>query len=131
MRAARIVVEGTTARAYVPFDYKDNAKDFGGRWNPAGKYWTIHAGFAEQLAAQLRRAGCEAHVSRMDQGFGHSSANTASDWAAALFQAVGPERRDATYRALSKVLHPDAGGDTKLQQQLSAARDASRLGRSS
>jgi hypothetical protein len=43
-------------------------------------------------------------------------------WAKLLFQAVGPDRAEAVYRALAKVLHPDTPtGDTRLQQQLNAA----------
>jgi hypothetical protein len=35
-----------------------------------------------------------------------------------------PERlREPVYKALVRVLHPDAGGDIKLMQELNAARD--------
>jgi hypothetical protein len=43
-----------------------------------------------------------------------------------LMEAVGPQRREAVFRALTRVLHPDVtGGDNTLQQQqLNEARDA-------
>ena len=36
----------------------------------------------------------------------------------ALFRTLTEHLRQPTYKALSKVLHPDAGGDTALMQQL-------------
>jgi hypothetical protein len=47
-------------------------------------------------------------------------------WAVVLMEAVGPQRREAVFRALTRVLHPDVtGGDNTLQQQqLNEARDA-------
>ena len=44
------------------------------------------------------------------------------EWASGVFRRVGPHRTDAVYRGLSKLLHPDVGGDTKLMQELNAAR---------
>ena len=50
------------------------------------------------------------------------------EWAAAVFVRVGPERVPAVYRALSRCLHPDAGGDTQIQQELNSAHDAAKKG---
>jgi hypothetical protein len=47
----------------------------------------------------------------------------AADPFAALFELVGPERHEPVFKALTKILHPDAGGDGRLQQQLNDARD--------
>jgi hypothetical protein len=44
-----------------------------------------------------------------------------------LLDAVGKDRVEPVHRALVKVLHPDVGGDTKLMQELNAARDRRRL----
>jgi hypothetical protein len=46
-----------------------------------------------------------------------------NDWAHSLFRAVGPDRAEAVYKALSRVLHPDTPtGDHQLMQQLNEAR---------
>lgn len=45
----------------------------------------------------------------------------AAHWARILFKRVGPARTSAVYRALSRCLHPDVGGDTDLQRELNDA----------
>lgn len=46
-------------------------------------------------------------------------------WATLLFERLGPERADMTYRLLSKLLHPDMPlGDKTLMQELNAARNS-------
>jgi hypothetical protein len=44
-----------------------------------------------------------------------------SRWAHLLFRRIGRHRSDAVYRALSKCLHPDVGGDNALQRELNDA----------
>ncbi|HWT48540.1 MAG TPA: hypothetical protein VN255_08180, partial [Mycobacterium sp.] len=44
-------------------------------------------------------------------------------WAKILFRRVGRERREPVFRALTRVLHPDVGGDHHLMQELNAARE--------
>jgi hypothetical protein len=39
----------------------------------------------------------------------------------ALFDLLPEHLRDGAYRALARVLHPDAGGDTRLMQELNRA----------
>jgi hypothetical protein len=43
-----------------------------------------------------------------------------------LFRTLPPSLRQPTYRALARVLHPDAGGDTALMQQLNQANDTTK-----
>lgn len=126
--AASIVVDGTAAEVYAPYEYRDVVKCFPGRrWNPALKCWLIGSSFGEAMAEALRAAGCTVVVTRR----GGAERGAADDdqhvvgagWADALFAAVGPGRADAVYRALSRVLHPDHGGDPQLQQALNTARD--------
>lgn len=51
-------------------------------------------------------------------------APTAQPWAEQLLDAVGPDRRDAVYKAMCRILHPDvATGSTELMRDLNAARD--------
>jgi hypothetical protein len=104
------------------------------RWDPEAKRWTILDTFsANYFARKARAAG---HAVEMDgvrhesdsrfrgqqQAPPRSSSTVSTDWATALLRAVGKERQDAVYKALSRVLHPDVGGDTELMQQLNEAR---------
>jgi len=89
---------------------------FARNYNPATRTWLIDAAFAGALASALRAQGM--YVTGIAE-----PAPATPDWAAALLAAVGPDRVDAAVRALSRVLHPDAGGDADLQRQLLAARD--------
>ncbi|MBF6082118.1 hypothetical protein IU485_12185 [Nocardia cyriacigeorgica] len=51
-------------------------------------------------------------------------APVSGSWAEQLFHAVGRDRRDNVYRALSKILHPDVQTGSKvLMQQLNDARN--------
>jgi hypothetical protein len=50
----------------------------------------------------------------------------ARTWADDLLDAAGPELGATIYKALSRVLHPDAGGSTELMQHLNRARDRSK-----
>ncbi len=44
-----------------------------------------------------------------------------SSWARAVFERVGPARAPLAYRLLSKLCHPDHGGDHQLQLELNQA----------
>lgn len=51
----------------------------------------------------------------------------ADTWADTLFRAVGPDREEVVFKALTKILHPDVKtGDEKLMKQLNQARDSRR-----
>jgi len=129
---ARLIVGNSEVRAFVPFDLKEIPKSFPGkRWDPVGKHWTIPLEFVDQVADTLRAAGATVYVTRADGSpwrsgkahHGHRS-TPAAGWADALFAAVGTDRVDLVFRALSKTLHPDAAaGDTVLMQELNAARE--------
>lgn len=45
-------------------------------------------------------------------------------WAEELFAKLSPEQTDKAYKALSRLLHPDVGGDTELMKVLNVARDS-------
>jgi len=128
---ARLVVAGTVAKAYVPFDLREVVKSFPGkRWDSVGKHWSIPLEFVQPLAESLRAGGCEVFITRPDGTpwrSGKSSHGTrktpAAGWADALFAAVGPDLAEAAFKALAKALHPDVGGDNTLMQQLVAARE--------
>lgn len=46
------------------------------------------------------------------------------NWAEQLLGKLSPEQSDKAYKALTKVLHPDAGGDNNLMRDLNVARDS-------
>lgn len=88
-------------------------------WDAATKTWAVDPTWTQALADELIEIGCSVR--------GLPAARRAADndtWARELFAAAGPELADKLYRALSKVLHPDAGGSTALQQQLNDAKRA-------
>jgi hypothetical protein len=107
---------------------KDTVPHYAREWNAATKRWTVNEAWTWQLADALTEIGCQ--VVGLTNGYrrgadNHTATQLADgDWARELFKAVGPQRRDAVYRALSKVLHPDLEtGSTQLQRHLNDARD--------
>jgi hypothetical protein len=100
-------------------------------YDPATKTWTIDGGWAATLAAELRALGHTVVGRTGGDDSGPSSTSSAygddDSWARDLLRRVGADRVDAVYRALTRVLHPDAPtGDTQLQRELNRARDAVR-----
>ena len=55
-------------------------------------------------------------------GGGGGSSPSGGNPFAALFAALPADLRSKAYVALAKVVHPDAGGNTQLMQQLNAAK---------
>lgn len=120
--------EATVSFRYDPavVDLVKTLPSYARSWNSSAKHWTVDQGYVDQLAALLRADG---HRVVITGGRKQSSTppppRTAprENWADALLEAVGQERVEPVHRALTKVLHPDVGGDTKLMQALNAARD--------
>lgn len=133
---ARIVVEPGYGFVYAPYELRELVKTFPKRrWLPERKAWRIGSTHVDDCADALRAAGCEVFVTRPDgsayagrPGAGRRS-TPGDDWAGRLLDAVGADRSEAVFKALTRVLHPDTGnGDTALMQQLNTARDARRVG---
>jgi hypothetical protein len=123
----RIAVENGRARIFAPYELRELIKTFPGRrWHPDAKCWSVPAGTVDALASALRAAGQTVFFTAggTDNRRPAAPSTPGRTWAEHLFAAVGPTHADATYRAMSKVLHPDTGGDTVLMQQLNAARRA-------
>jgi hypothetical protein len=88
------------------------------RYDPENRTWYVDRGYATQLADDFSEAGF------VVLGIRPRAAICESDWARAVLRRVGTQRHDAVFRALSKVLHPDAAaGDTVLMRELLDARD--------
>jgi HepA-related protein (HARP) len=126
MATVRIIRDLTTDTARVSFGYDPGAVSIiksitstSRSYDPTTKVWTVAGSVVDDLVWMLTQDGHKVHVTVT----GHPP-QTSAGWADALFTAVGPDRVDAVYRALTKVLHPDnATGDHDLQQQLNVARD--------
>lgn len=114
------------AEVHIPFEAKDLLKEAlpraWRRWDPDLKTWFCIADAVEELAAQLRAAGYQVVV-RDAAGTGHTSRRSDPDtWADAMYAALGKPLADKAHRALSRVLHPDHGGDLEQMKALNAAR---------
>jgi hypothetical protein len=101
----------------VPYDERE--------WEPSRKVWKVEPGYyLETFLSSAVYFGHEVRDLRKEQEAPPPPPQEPSpSWADALFQAVGPERSNAVYRALSRVLHPDTEhGDHELMVQLTDAR---------
>ena len=96
------------------------------RWNPTNKVWTVLPDMAVALRVALRGWDDDVlwlGIDRPDFPSAKPGAAT-GDWATNLFAAVGPSRADTVFRALARVLHPDAPtGDGALMRELLEARE--------
>ena len=82
---------------------KDTVPAWVRSWDPTTKEWTVAAEFGRTLASAIEQAG--------HRTVGLDESRAAVDragWAEALLDAVGPTRHEPVFRALTKVLHPDA-----------------------
>lgn len=97
-------------------------------WDATDKHWTIIEPHVKAAFAAIRP-----HVGRVliaDLRTRRLDASKPTGWAQALHDALPARLRRPAYRALSRVIHPDIGGDVTLTQQLNdvfshSHRDAS------
>ena len=91
------------------------------RWDPKTKTWTTETSWVRLLATRLHAQGFDIAIDGVP--FTPDPPKPLGLPFDALF-AILPERlRLPVFRALSKVLHPDHGGDTALMQQLNRAKE--------
>ena len=129
MTAVRFTARGhryAVAFAYNPAVVqivKDTVPGYARTWASARKEWEVDNTWAETLAATMHAAGHT--VVGFDVKPPRTGASRAPDdtsrWAHLLFSRVSAERRQAVYRALSKCLHPDVGGDPVMQREMNDA----------
>jgi hypothetical protein len=98
---------------------KQTVPGYARSFDPPSKVWTVETMWAPVLAAALRAHGYT--VTGIDPAPPRCGHDDPTQWAHAVFRRVGPHRADRVYRALSRCLHPDMGGDTQLQQELNQA----------
>ncbi len=89
-------------------------------WDPVTKTWTVEAVYARPLAMALRRLSYTVHGLDDPPPQRQHTADQAG-WAKAVFQRVGPNRAPLAYKLLSRLCHPDHGGDHQLQVELNRA----------
>jgi hypothetical protein len=115
-----------SALAWVTFPYDAEAVELvktipGRRWDPGHKHWTIDALDVRMAAVMFLRAGYDVAIDGVPyEEVQRSSAPRVSPLVS-FFAGLPVRLRQPAYRALSKVLHPDAGGDTVLMQELNRA----------
>ena len=130
MTAVRFEHRGPTYAVTFSYDsrvvelLKSTVPSYARSWQWSNKWWLIDAGWASTLAVTLRCYGYL--VAGIDDHRGHDDPR--ATWARALFDRVGASRAPAVYRALSRVCHPDHGGDHDLQTELNQAYEAYRAG---
>jgi hypothetical protein len=97
-------------------------------YNPNSKVWTVQDVTVTDLIAALKHSGHVVDDRRTVSGTDSKTTANDNSWADLLFQALDdPDRAEAAYRALIRVVHPDSGGTTALAQQLNAARQRARF----
>jgi hypothetical protein len=122
----RITTHGHEAR--VEFPYDDEARLIirsipGRTWDPERRCWTIERGDVDLAARRFSDAGFGVTVDGKpwtSPSWPRSMNGSAVD---AFYAALPATLREAVYKALVRVLHPDAGGDTRLMRELNASRE--------
>ena len=118
----------------VRFRYDPGAvniiRDVPGReYHAEGKYWVIDNQWVRTAVEDFERHGytCGGDIHAEEKWKPPpKSSSQSSDVFVALFRAIPERLHKPVYKALARVLHPDAGGDVALMQQLNAAN--ARLG---
>lgn len=89
-------------------------------WNPDKKVWTVHDHSVPYLIKLLKDMGHQTHWQKAEsKAKAKANHKPSTNWAVTLFDRVGPERKEAVFKALSKVLHPDTPtGDHDLMREL-------------
>lgn len=126
MAVVSITIHGREAKIRSPFSAKDLIKEMPVRsWDAAEKAWIIPAGDVGALRAVLETAGYKVIITRPEREHPRSQPppRDTGSWADQMFIALTPDLAEKAYKALSRALHPDVGGDTTQMQLLNAARD--------
>ncbi|WP_375486911.1 hypothetical protein [uncultured Mycobacterium sp.] len=87
-------------------------------WNPTRREWLV---YEPVYACELAHVLCDAGhiIIGLDQPTRCDTDPAA--WARVVFQRVGAARAHLAYKLLSRLCHPDHGGDHELQTELNAA----------
>jgi hypothetical protein len=89
------------------------------RWNGQDKEWTTETSWVQLLAKRFHDNGYSVAVD--GDLWSPPDIKALSSPILSLFDALPAHLKQPVYRALSKVLHPDVGGDTELMKELNKA----------
>lgn len=105
-------------RISAPYEARELIKQIPGRkWDPALKLWTCPATSESVARIVLGQWPGGVHWDTTPS----KPPTPLTDWPGAMFAALPSGLRKPAYRALSRVLHPDTGGDTEQMQLLNNA----------
>lgn len=107
-----VTIEPRGERAEVRFAFDRNVNAIikgviGFHFDMDTKLWTIPTASVPHLEARLHHRGYPVKV---------LGAIGSGDWAEAIVKRIGCDGR--LYKRLTKALHPDVGGDERMQQEL-------------
>jgi hypothetical protein len=129
----RITQRTWTGDAVVEFPYDDAALEIirsvpGRRWNRDARHWIIPHAEVRLAATRFHKAGFTVTIDGhpFDPAPSPPRADIGGAPLTAFFRILPVALRQPVYRALARVLHPDAGGDTALMQALNRANEETR-----
>lgn len=98
-------------------DLKLNVPGFARSWDKSRRRWTVDDAYVE-LALRIVGRHFPGYTLEDQRPRATPRTEVESPWPRMLHDALPERLRTPVYRALSRVLHPDAGGDTRLMQEL-------------
>ena len=126
---AAVVIElmpdGAKACVFSPFEAKDviKALPYSHRaWDQGNRCWLVSASMVQRLTALLEAEKFTVRVIEAE-GPAPAPSRAIGGWADQMYSALGLSLADTAHKALSRVLHPDAGGNAEEMKRLNAARD--------
>jgi hypothetical protein len=116
---------------HVRFPYNDEAVAImhsipGRRWEPAGRFWIIRLDTIRLAATRFHAAGFDVTIDGIPWEPTTGLTQPPHAPLVALFRFLPERLRQPAYRALSRVLHPDTGGDDELMKALNRAMEENR-----
>lgn len=115
-----------TPAAYIssPYEAKNVIKELPKRrWDKTRRRWVIPVTDIDLALKALRHVGYHVEVLGRPETPPAPSNRDQRTWADLMFMALPERFHTAAFTALSKILHPDIGGDTSAMQALNTARD--------
>ncbi len=94
------------------------------RWSSEAKTWTVETSWLQLLEKRFTDASYTVAID--GELWTPPDMKALSPPMSALFDALPAHLRQPAYQVLSKVLHPDVGGDQELVKQLNTAMEAKR-----
>lgn len=124
---------GDQKAAYIasPFEAKDLIKELPvRRWDKERRRWVVPETDVNVAAAKLRANGYTVEIIGQQEKTKEEPKagrrGQAQTWADQLYTELPERFHSPVHAALTKILHPDIGGDLEHMQQLNIARDRKR-----